>query len=67
MERTSAKMKDQRAAAVEAVQKIPTEEDSNMQDHGQSRSYDGLVSADEIDKFSYEGMDYGGENEDINT
>jgi hypothetical protein len=67
MERVSAKLKEQKAAAVEAAQKISSEDDPNMQDHFQSRSFDGLVPAGEADKYSYEGMDYGGENEEFNT
>jgi hypothetical protein len=67
MERISSKLKEQKAAAVEAAQKTTKEDDPNMQDHFQSRAYDDLVAANEIDKYSYEGMDYGGENEEYNT
>lgn len=66
MERNVSKMKEQRAASIEAGQKIATTDDPNMQDHGQSREFDSDAALAD-DKFSYEGMDYEGENEEYNT
>jgi hypothetical protein len=64
-ERTSSKMKDQKAAAVEAQTPLDMNQ-LNMEDHFQSRSFDGIVADDQGDKFSLNDMDYGGENDDIN-
>jgi hypothetical protein len=66
MEKTSSKLKDQKTAAVEASQKTNDENELNTQDHTQSRAFDGLITADQVDNYSYENIDYGGENEDIN-
>jgi len=66
VEKTSSKLKDQKAAAIEASQVVDSPLDvneSNMKDNEQSRSFDGLVPADQVDKFSYDEMDYNGENE----
>jgi len=67
MEKTSSKLKDQKAAAVEATQKMVDNNELNMQDHTESRSFDGLVPSSQADKYSYNEIDYDGENEDINT
>jgi hypothetical protein len=66
MEKNVAKMKEQKAASIEASQKISTADEAAMQDHSQSREFDSEALAAE-DQFSYEGMDYEGENEEYNT
>lgn len=63
MERNISKLKEQKAAQVEATNKQNVEDDSNMQDHRQSRTFDDLPGED---KFGYEGMDYEGQNDTIN-
>ena len=65
MEKTVSKMKDQKAAAVVVSQK-QFESNDNMLDHSQSRAYDDLVSADNVDAFSYNEIDYNGENDSFN-
>jgi hypothetical protein len=62
-EKTVAQMKAQKAAAVEVNQQQTNE---NSYDNEQSRAYDDLVKPDDVDKFSYDEMDYSGENESIN-
>lgn len=64
MERATALMKEQKAAAIEATQKTDPNADPNMVDNRQSTDFDDLVAPDAVDKFSYEGMDYDGQNDD---
>jgi hypothetical protein len=65
LERNISKMKEQKVASIEATHKTAIEDDANMQDHRQTKAYDGLVA--DPDNFNYDNMDYDGHNEDMNT
>ena len=62
----SARIKPQKRAELEAIQSTG-EVDPNNIDNDQSRMFDTLVDPDQSDKYGFEEMDYGGENDDINT
>ncbi len=62
-EKITSKLLDNKEASINAVHKISMEYDPNMVDNRQSRSYDDLVDPDEIDKFSYNNLDYDGHND----
>lgn len=68
IEKTSSKLKESKSAAIEASQKLDLIDDSNMQDHSQTRMYDDLIKGNQKSQYEYDfdyedpGLDAGGHN-----
>lgn len=62
-EKSTSKLKDQKTASVEAAQKIDMKE---TLPESESQAFEGLTPSDAY-SYSYEDVDYEGENEDLNT
>lgn len=68
MEKITSKIKESKSAEIEAIHKPDLIDDGVMQDHDQSRSYDGLIKGNKVSDYEYDfdfsdpGLDAGNYN-----